>query len=94
MFISISRLQDYRHDVYDVSCGAILGLLVARFSYRRYYPSLRSLYCDTPFTRPGDAVPNEFSKVSGDEEVGGRDYPLRESVSDDGSNPRRESNAV
>lgn len=77
VFISVSRLQDYRHDVYDVSCGAILGLLVARFSYRRYYPSLRSTLCDTPFQKPEMA--NGFTKVSADEEAGTREFPLRRS---------------
>lgn len=47
--IAISRLEDYRHDVYDVCSGSILGILVAYFSYRRYYPVLKSPRCDTPF---------------------------------------------
>ncbi|KAL8840756.1 MAG: hypothetical protein Q9170_001194 [Blastenia crenularia] len=46
--IAISRLEDYRHDVYDVTVGSVLGLLIAHFSYRRYYPSLRSRHCDIP----------------------------------------------
>ncbi|KKY38688.1 putative diacylglycerol pyrophosphate phosphatase 1 [Diaporthe ampelina] len=33
--IAISRCQDYRHDVYDVCTGALLGYLVAYWSYRR-----------------------------------------------------------
>ena len=40
--IAISRLEDYRHDGYDVTTGSILGMLVAYFSYRRYYPGLKS----------------------------------------------------
>ena len=47
--IAISRLEDYRHDVYDVTTGSILGILVAYLSYRRYYPKLNSPHCDTPF---------------------------------------------
>ena len=47
--IAISRLEDYRHDVYDVTMGSILGMLVAYFSYRRYYPMLTSPRCDAPF---------------------------------------------
>jgi diacylglycerol diphosphate phosphatase/phosphatidate phosphatase len=46
--IAISRLEDYRHDVYDVTVGSTLGLLVAYFSYSRYYPGLKSPRCDTP----------------------------------------------
>ncbi|CAG8019624.1 unnamed protein product [Penicillium nalgiovense] len=37
LLIAISRLDDYRHDVWDVTCGGLLGLLVSWFSYRRYY---------------------------------------------------------
>lgn len=47
--IAISRLEDYRHDGYDVTTGSILGMLVAYFSYRRYYPGLKSRQCDTPY---------------------------------------------
>lgn len=47
--IAISRCEDYRHDVYDVTVGSILGILVAHFTYRRYYPGLRSSHCDVPF---------------------------------------------
>lgn len=47
--IAISRCEDYRHDVYDVTIGSIIGMLLAYFSYRRYYPSLKSSRCDTPY---------------------------------------------
>jgi diacylglycerol diphosphate phosphatase / phosphatidate phosphatase len=47
--IAISRCEDYRHDVYDVTIGSVLGLLVANFVYRTYYPPLRSSHCDMPF---------------------------------------------
>ena len=47
--IAISRLEDYRHDVYDVTIGSLLGMLIAYFSYQRYYPVLKSPRCDTPF---------------------------------------------
>ncbi|KAI1979113.1 hypothetical protein LOZ53_000381 [Ophidiomyces ophidiicola] len=48
----MSRLADYRHDVYDVTCGALLGLSMAYFTYRRYYPSLKSIDCDIPYPTP------------------------------------------
>ncbi|RCI16075.1 hypothetical protein L249_3060 [Ophiocordyceps polyrhachis-furcata BCC 54312] len=51
--IAISRCEDYRHDVYDVSCGAVLGLTVAYWSYRRHWPKLSCPTCDTPLPRPG-----------------------------------------
>jgi len=43
--IAISRLEDYRHDAYDVTCGSALGMAIAYFSYRRYYPCLESRHC-------------------------------------------------
>lgn len=43
--IAISRCEDYRHDVYDVTCGSLLGMSIGYFSYRRYYPSLRHSKC-------------------------------------------------
>ncbi|KAI0133800.1 phosphatidic acid phosphatase type 2/haloperoxidase [Xylariales sp. AK1849] len=51
--IAISRCQDYRHDVYDVSIGSALGLLIGFWSYRRYWPKLSSRECDTPYPPPG-----------------------------------------
>lgn len=53
--IAVSRLEDYRHDFYDVSAGSILGLSIAWFSYRRYYPSLRLRKCETPYPNKLDA---------------------------------------
>ncbi|KAL8736705.1 MAG: hypothetical protein Q9166_000071 [cf. Caloplaca sp. 2 TL-2023] len=53
--IAISRCEDYRHDVYDVTVGSILGISIAYFSYRRYYPSLKSRRCDTPYSSRAEA---------------------------------------
>lgn len=50
--IAISRCQDYRHDVYDVCTGALLGYVVAYWSYRRYWPRLSSRHCSEPYLRP------------------------------------------
>jgi len=51
--IAISRCEDYRHDVYDVTCGSALGFAVAWFCYRRYFPPLRSAKCHVPYPPPG-----------------------------------------
>jgi diacylglycerol diphosphate phosphatase/phosphatidate phosphatase len=51
VLIAISRCEDYRHDVYDVTTGSTLGMLVAWMSYRRYYPRLTSPRCDTPLKK-------------------------------------------
>ena len=62
--IAISRLEDYRHDVYDVTTGSVLGMLLAYFSYRRYYPKLNSPHCDTPFpSRAEWASKHTFGKL-------------------------------
>ncbi|KAB8079364.1 phosphatidic acid phosphatase type 2/haloperoxidase [Aspergillus leporis] len=68
LMIAISRLDDYRHDVYDVACGSLLGTGVAYFSYRRYYPSLRSVFCDMPHDKDGLTGQEGFHKLPSDEE--------------------------
>ncbi|KAG6360996.1 hypothetical protein INS49_009215 [Diaporthe citri] len=52
--IAISRCQDYRHDVYDVCTGALLGYVVAYWSYRRYWPQLSSWHCHEPYPGPSN----------------------------------------
>jgi diacylglycerol diphosphate phosphatase/phosphatidate phosphatase len=66
--IAISRCEDYRHDVYDVCTGGLIGISIAYFSYRRYFPRLRANGCAEPF--PSRAEDNGFRKVKGDEEAG------------------------
>ncbi|KAK4248247.1 phosphatidic acid phosphatase type 2/haloperoxidase [Corynascus novoguineensis] len=53
--IAISRCQDYRHDVYDVCVGGLLGWTVAYWSYRRYWPRLGSRRCEEPYAGPPGA---------------------------------------
>lgn len=50
--IAISRCQDYRHDVYDVCTGALLGWVIAYWSYRRYWPKMSSWRSDEPYPEP------------------------------------------
>jgi len=66
VLIAISRCEDYRHDVYDVSVGSVLGMAVAHYTYRRYYPALRNRGCAEPFPNPADE--KGWGKVKGDEE--------------------------
>lgn len=67
--IAISRCEDYRHDVYDVTVGSIIGMLIANFSYRRYYPGLKSSRCDTPYpSRAETALVNGSGKIKDEEE--------------------------
>ncbi|KAH8587128.1 phosphatidic acid phosphatase type 2/haloperoxidase [Bisporella sp. PMI_857] len=80
--IAISRCEDYRHDVYDVTCGSILGMSVTYFSYRRYFPRLHSSKCDEPFPSREATFNEGFGKVKTDEEAavrGARDFVVSDS---------------
>ncbi|KAF1832781.1 acid phosphatase/Vanadium-dependent haloperoxidase [Decorospora gaudefroyi] len=81
--IAISRCEDYRHDVYDVSVGSVLGMAVAHYTYRRYYPPLRNRQCATPYPSPADE--KGWAKVKGDEEAlrGVADFELDEFSEDE-----------
>ena len=46
--------------------GSLLGLAIAHYTYRRYYPALRNRLCATPFPNPADD--KGWGKVKGDEE--------------------------
>jgi diacylglycerol diphosphate phosphatase/phosphatidate phosphatase len=84
--IAISRCEDYRHDVYDVTFGSILGMTIAYFSYRRYYPRLHSAKCDEPFPSREKSFNEGFGKLKNDEEAvirGAREFEM--DASDDGS---------
>jgi diacylglycerol diphosphate phosphatase/phosphatidate phosphatase len=84
--IAISRCEDYRHDVYDVTCGGLLGFGIALFCYRRYYPPLRAMRCDEPFAAPVIGADGRFKdeeeRISSAQEyqIGGGDADA-----DDGS---------
>ncbi|KAJ5758506.1 hypothetical protein N7520_005662 [Penicillium odoratum] len=68
LLVALSRLADYRHDVWDVTCGGLLGMAVAWFSYRRYYPSLWSVRCDVPYDKADYISQENFGRS--DEEQG------------------------
>lgn len=63
----MSRLADYRHDVYDVTAGSLLGFLLTYFIYRIYYPPLRAHDCDTPYPSR-DLQAAGFRRIGADEE--------------------------
>ncbi|KAJ5569476.1 uncharacterized protein N7459_008906 [Penicillium hispanicum] len=69
LMIAISRLDDYRHDVWDVTCGGLLGMLMAWFSYRRYYPPMRSIRCDVPYDKAEMANLEGFAKLDDEEQA-------------------------
>ncbi|KAH6955918.1 phosphatidic acid phosphatase type 2/haloperoxidase [Ilyonectria sp. MPI-CAGE-AT-0026] len=67
--IAISRCEDYRHDVYDVCVGSVLGMTIAYWSYRRHWPRLSSQRCDEPYPPPGTDTQPGWQRVTDDEEA-------------------------
>lgn len=49
--IAISRIEDARHHPFDVVCGSLLGIVVAWYAYRQYFPPLSETW------RKGRAYP-------------------------------------
>lgn len=47
--VAMSRVADYRHDIYDVTSGSLLGIIIAYTTYRRYYRPLAHPKCDIPY---------------------------------------------
>lgn len=54
LLIALSRMADYRHDVYDITAGSLLGWTITWFSYRRYFRRLRDAKCDVPYPSRAD----------------------------------------
>lgn len=68
VLIAISRCEDYRHDVYDVTVGSLLGMTIAFLSYRRYYPQLRAPHCDEPYLLRDDTTHGRgYGKIKDEE---------------------------
>lgn len=64
--ITISRTEDYRHDVWDVCTGTLIGVMCALFCYGRYFRGLADRRCDVPYEseEEGDeATEIEFERV-------------------------------
>jgi len=79
--IAISRCEDYRHDVYDVCFGSVLGFLVGYWSYRRHWPSLHTRDCDEPHPPPTTDTRTGWNRVR-DEEDGLSTRDVRIEMSD------------
>ena len=66
--VAISRTMDYRHHWQDVLTGSALGLVVAYFGYRQYYPPLNSQISHMPYPprvhRGGQELPSHNSRPS------------------------------
>ncbi|KAF8522303.1 PAP2-domain-containing protein [Hysterangium stoloniferum] len=48
--VAISRTMDYRHHWQDVLIGGLIGLAMAWFSYRQYYPPLADPLSHRPYS--------------------------------------------
>lgn len=48
--IAVSRTMDYRHHATDVIAGALLGLTIAYWSYKLYYPPLSHPQSHKPYS--------------------------------------------
>jgi len=58
--VAISRSMDYRHHWHDIVVGSAVGLVLAYFSYRQYFPSLASPLSHRPYA----------SRIESEEESG------------------------
>ncbi|KAF2091326.1 acid phosphatase/Vanadium-dependent haloperoxidase [Saccharata proteae CBS 121410] len=92
VLIAASRCEDYRHDVYDVTVGSLLGMAVAWFTYRRYFPPLGRKGCAKPYPGRSEVAEGKgFGKVKDDEEErvgGGLDFELGDVSDGDGEGER------
>ena len=71
--IAITRLEDYRHDVYDVCFGGLLGLVIAYWSYRRHWPALTSSNSDEPHPKPSELQAAGWNRIRDEEEAVGNE---------------------
>ncbi|KAF9069836.1 PAP2-domain-containing protein [Rhodocollybia butyracea] len=94
LLVAISRTMDYRHHWEDVVVGSLLGILMAYFSYRQYYPDLASKSCHRPYAprikRDTNILPSHFhrqpsttSHHSAASALGGISHPPPGNYSDD-----------
>ena len=62
--IAVSRTMDYRHHATDVIAGSLLGLTIAYWSYKLYYPALSYRESHKPFS---PRIPPEHLAGAGEE---------------------------
>ena len=78
--IAISRLEDYRHDVFDVVVGSLLGFTVAYSTWRRYYPRLSVIGCAEPYKSQLEGTLQGLGRARDEENLVGsdREYELED----------------
>lgn len=62
--IAVSRTMDYRHHATDVIAGALLGLVIAYWSYKLYYPALSHPQSHKPYS---PRIPSEHLAGAGED---------------------------
>ncbi|CDS01607.1 hypothetical protein [Sporisorium scitamineum] len=72
--IAVSRTMDYRHHATDVIAGALLGLTIAYWSYKLYYPPLWHKESHKPYS---PRIPREHIGHALDASL---EYPERDTV--------------
>jgi len=88
--VAVSRTMDYRHHWQDVLAGSFLGIVMAYFSYRQYFPSLGSDLAHLPYAprtqhledthgRPAPGLPYYRSSVESEHGEAGVEL-LRDTV--------------
>ncbi|KAI4765290.1 PAP2-domain-containing protein [Aureobasidium sp. EXF-3400] len=76
--IAISRLEDYRHDVFDVVVGSGLGLGVGYGCWRRWFPALSSQGCAEPHAAFEDGEEQTvFERIRDEEEMMGQGFEMQ-----------------
>lgn len=58
--VAVTRTEDYRHHWQDVTVGGIMGIIIAYFAYRQYFPSLHSQDCDQAHAETVEAVATNY----------------------------------
>lgn len=68
--IALTRVTDYRHHATDIIAGSLLGLGLAYFSYRLYYPPLHHPMAHKAYSPriPADEEPKESDNLIADGE--------------------------
>jgi diacylglycerol diphosphate phosphatase/phosphatidate phosphatase len=76
--IAISRLEDYRHDVFDVVVGSLLGAGVGYGTWRRWYPALGSRGCEEPHAAFEEGEDKTvFERIRDEEEMMGDGFEMQ-----------------
>ena len=100
LLVALTRLVDYRHDVYDITAGSLLGLGSAWLVYRRFFNALSGMRCGRAYQPRGTEDARNGVRRKGDEEnqfgVDGdgddaEDFSLQDFLDDEDEDDRDES---